>query len=1022
MDKQGDTDTHPHVYLRSQSAVSEFFAEERKKRSFGPIGYSVTFTLLFAAQTAAAILAWSDLVFAPNGLILLIEHGSKWYWVPFVLAGFIVFWLYLFDFFMPPNLDDNFRLWETDVFVGRSIFGVACVFVVIGANMMADTYTFIPPLTSKALLPVSCVLLHQLMRPQPPPIPEEAVTSTSIRRRLRLVASVVGQEADTLDFLTGVGVGFFVCSIGSFVCWAISLVRVDKHNGNFTERKNIGMVILHSPLVLGVVCLVYGSLCFVRISIQPLYDKTNKEKMSVTRLARAMKSKFHQGMLEDCRASRFSRMSEISGVSHEETEFEVLEESARQLEVLSLIVKIICTAFVVMAGLAYVCASVLFAGSEITGMILGVTGVLFLSFLSAVYVTFRRVYDELEHSISSAPMLQGLISLAKSDIMQAVATVLLLPAVPLVLFMSVLNQGRRRIAGMQVDEEKSTSYLTPRVQQAVRAVLAWDLVSVLRYVHLGCLGFLVFYVCPVFFKVFCSWLIQVLQPVPFVYLLIFIFILGVFLFLLPPVPGAIIYVFGGTITPDRCPDKWGGFWAGAFINIVVCWVVKLVASAIQQKGIGEALGKNVNIRATVGVHQRSMRCIEKVMKAPGVSLGKIAICVGGPDWPVSVLAGILRVPIAQTTLATMPIIFFVAPFALFGTFLSKVSPTTGDGTVDEQSASWKTWADLMLMVATLLSLLLYAGIAWAIQRVLDDDFEELSVPLEENIELHWRDHIGEEFAKMSKIDWESIPVFLRIVMLTSAAIHAFVVHAFIWFLKNLVGTPEVSTPFADIKLIGNPRDKGVLHIVAVVLLCTSFFVMLAFHMAFQYLMCQNREANSKALDEIKKSEAKWKENWIREVREQRAMKVKDCKVMEQQIEHMRHSQIVDSGVTLLRPKQSVTCSDPIAEEEVNESEGNSLKAPAPLSAAESIVRDQAAQVDQAEENNWVEPVKEQSTAVVDVFLEPTKNTKVGIEETTEDVPMEESPAQSIPHNVLGINLNDLNISLPTDGCERVETR
>merc|ERR1719235_901538 len=86
--------------------------------------------------------------------------------------------------------------------------------------------------------------------------------------------------------------------------------------------------------------------------------------------------------------------------------------------------------------------------------------------------------------------------------------------------------------------------------------------------------------------------------------------------------------------------------------------------------IGEQLGRSLLVRRTVGVHKVPIRCIEKVLRQPGLSVGKVACLCGGPDWPTSVFAGILRLSLLQCELGTVPIIFFVAPCALTGSLYS----------------------------------------------------------------------------------------------------------------------------------------------------------------------------------------------------------------------------------------------------------------------------------------------------------------------------------------------------------------
>merc|ERR1719414_576543 len=105
------------------------------------------------------------------------------------------------------------------------------------------------------------------------------------------------------------------------------------------------------------------------------------------------------------------------------------------------------------------------------------------------------------------------------------------------------------------------------------------------------------------------------------------------LFMLPPVPGPPIYLFGGCVIADKSP--WG-FWSGVAICILLCIFLKLTACAVQQKFIGERLGGFEQVKSMVKVHTPLMRAIEAILRQRGLSFGKCMILCGGPDWPTSV--------------------------------------------------------------------------------------------------------------------------------------------------------------------------------------------------------------------------------------------------------------------------------------------------------------------------------------------------------------------------------------------------
>jgi hypothetical protein len=77
-------------------------------------------------------------------------------------------------------------------------------------------------------------------------------------------------------------------------------------------------------------------------------------------------------------------------------------------------------------------------------------------------------------------------------------------------------------------------------------------------------------------------------------------------------------------------------WLGAIsYSVMVGLLLKLFSSAIQQKIIGEHLSHYVRVRQLVGINSKMIRAMRLVVGEDGLSFPKVALLVGGPDWPVS---------------------------------------------------------------------------------------------------------------------------------------------------------------------------------------------------------------------------------------------------------------------------------------------------------------------------------------------------------------------------------------------------
>jgi len=130
---------------------------------------------------------------------------------------------------------------------------------------------------------------------------------------------------------------------------------------------------------------------------------------------------------------------------------------------------------------------------------------------------------------------------------------------------------------------------------------------------------------------------------------------------------------------------YAGFWA--------C-VVKAGAILIQQKLIGGKMGGYVSVRQAVGINSITIRAIRLILQEKGLSVRKIAILVGGPDWPTSVLTGILKQSYANMIVGSAPFVFTIPMTVLAGALQNKAAAS--------DSPAMDAAASTMLMVASLL--------------------------------------------------------------------------------------------------------------------------------------------------------------------------------------------------------------------------------------------------------------------------------------------------------------------------------
>jgi hypothetical protein len=116
------------------------------------------------------------------------------------------------------------------------------------------------------------------------------------------------------------------------------------------------------------------------------------------------------------------------------------------------------------------------------------------------------------------------------------------------------------------------------------------------------------------------------------------------------------------------------FWMGVAYASTFAFLTKLLAIAMQQKAIGGVLGAKVSVRSMVGVNSTTIRTIRLILKDPRpLTLGKVCILVGGPDWPTSVLTGVLGISLLPMIIGSLPVLFPLALTTAAGSMLLKAS-------------------------------------------------------------------------------------------------------------------------------------------------------------------------------------------------------------------------------------------------------------------------------------------------------------------------------------------------------------
>jgi hypothetical protein len=269
---------------------------------------------------------------------------------------------------------------------------------------------------------------------------------------------------------------------------------------------------------------------------------------------------------------------------------------------------------------------------------------------------------------------------------------------------------------------------------------------------------------------------------------------------------------------------------------------------MQQKGIGGALGSQVWVRQAFGVHKPTIRAIEMILSKPGLSFGKVMILCGGPDWPTSVLCGLLNLSLWSCEVGTTPIIFYVAPFSLSGSFLLRKG----------EAELWENASNVMLLLTVAMTFFYWACCAWVIQNTFNDKHDEISRKLISNIDLDWLDHRQELIAERTSVKLQQAPGLVKFVYIGGAVISSLTFHTFQWAYSSQFGKFKLSDDSID-NISWFEGDKAIIKpagLATILALTVGFFGRVIFNC---WKERWTKSAKLQAIVEADSLESAWKE-------------------------------------------------------------------------------------------------------------------------------------------------------------------
>lgn len=861
-----------------------------EQQRWGMCGY---FMLCFAGNgclAAMAILLWSKMGIGERMFEILADyHAYKIY--PFGVSVIILATMYIFDLFLPREgtVYDNRRCLQG--VMGKLFFAVAFCCFFVSCLLLQKSYPAVPLLLNILICPISMVAVRSLLHAREAVDHEKSkvLKEGTVELKMLLLRNIIGFEQDVEQFYQAATAAFFLVGVTCGIIWSTWVLAYNQGISNLsglsTTEKDERYILWVTPLVVAIGNLVYSLFVMLRVFMQRMYVGTDAQRNAL--IADMMTSAMGQEIAEH-RSKLLGQANVAAPDEHfldQDEQREVLrqkflQQDARSVRALSLLVKVVICIFILMLGFLYVAIQLLYADSQIATMVLGLLGVFFLVFVTFTYLSFRRIVLAMGQWIKDLPAWSAAKSLSTNDWVRALFLCPVLPAIPGVLLLSVVNQAVRKCRGVykkqseanqssnpdSTCENPNSLCLTPRVRSVVIYALHWDFLSIAFRCYVLCAIFVGYNMTPPLLNVLLAWMRVALSTWHFSVIMIATFVFGVLAFLCPVVPGMTVYIFGGLVIANQCPpvgtDK--GFWIGSIINVFMCWILKLAACAVQQKFIGEFLGNRLWVRQQVGVHKVAVRCIESILSKPGWTVGKVAILCGGPDWPTSVLAGVLRLSIVQCEIGTLPIFFFVLPCAMSGSLYLQT---------DRKDEVWARLANLTLISAVTVNMLLWAVAAWAIQNELSANYANLTKKIKSNLELEWMDYRSAEVAKKFTVTWGMVPPTTRTFYVGGAVAQVLICQAFWWAYYMLIGVFRVSDDIHRLEWYsgtlyhstqGAPDDGPIeLFSFASLILFGIYLISWTPFVVYRYWLVRvTRGPKTKALSELEREEDNWKKAWL----------------------------------------------------------------------------------------------------------------------------------------------------------------
>ncbi|CAK0903501.1 unnamed protein product [Prorocentrum cordatum] len=482
-------------------------AGEHGEPRFGFAGYAA---MLTAAGGVWLADLWSSMfIDAGESHPYALLRENYWLSNVFLSVGLLLgITLYVLDVFMPPHLRGQpGALWNNDRCVGRALLVLVVLLFLVGCLFMAAYYPHFPMLIFIALGMVIPASVRLLTLPQRADGAGRGARELGRREsKLSSLKALVQKSDDALKFYQAFAFAYFSSSVAVAFAWAVQVgsgqicfsgcdnqftVVSDSCGDSAADGLDSGLVVFlaMSPLFVAFANLVFGLFALVRIVMNSTYLSTSRHRNQLATALRVNREALERNevLLELSPAPSENAEPRPSGGS--EPTREVSEEfqsmELKSYQQLTMLVKAVGFMLILLIGLSYAGALLVWADNEIASMFCSLLVVFFIGFILMTVFSFSRIAHVLGNWLIDLPLWGHVLNFMKNDWVQAFTLCIVFPLLLPFAVLCITNQRVRSLRGISgfVDQDAVDSAALSTVDPDDPAVPAADPIGMRAFLN-----------------------------------------------------------------------------------------------------------------------------------------------------------------------------------------------------------------------------------------------------------------------------------------------------------------------------------------------------------------------------------------------------------------------------------------------------------------------------------------------------------------------------------------------------------